>query len=178
VIEQTARPDSATARWVIGLLTALVLLAVLLLMSFAARPPGAHVPSALATLNATLNAACAVCLLTGFMLVKRRRLAAHRVCMLIAFSFSSLFLITYVLHHLQVGSVPFRGEGAWRGIYFAILIPHIVLAAPIVPLALFTLYRGWTGRLVQHKRIARWTLPLWLYVSVSGVLVYAMLYHL
>ncbi len=98
--------------------------------------------------------------------------------MVSAFALSSLFLVTYLLHHAQVGSVPFQKEGWIRGVYFAVLVPHVALAMVIVPLALFTIYRGWTGRIEKHRKIARWTLPLWLYVSVSGVAVYLMLYHL
>jgi uncharacterized membrane protein YozB (DUF420 family) len=97
--------------------------------------------------------------------------------MVTAFGLSSAFLVGYLLHHSQVGSIPFRGTGLWRPVYYGILIPHILLAAGIVPLALFTLYRGWTGRIEAHRRIARYTLPLWLFVSASGVSVYAMLYH-
>ena len=98
--------------------------------------------------------------------------------MVTAFVLSSLFLVTYLLHHAQVGSVPFQHEGWIRGVYFAVLVPHVMLAVVIVPLALFTIYRGWTERIAEHRKIARWTLPLWLYVSVSGVAVYLMLYHL
>ena len=98
--------------------------------------------------------------------------------MLTAFGLSSAFLVSYVLHHARVGSVPFRGEGMLRAIYFTILLPHIVLAGVIVPLALFTLYRGWVGNIVAHRRIARVTFPLWLFVSASGVTVYFMLYYL
>lgn len=97
--------------------------------------------------------------------------------MVAAFAMSSLFLVTYLLHHAQVGSVKFQGQGWVRTLYFGLLIPHVLLAAVIVPLALFTLYRGWTGRIARHRAIARYTLPLWLYVSVSGVLVYWMLYR-
>ena len=95
-----------------------------------------------------------------------------------AFVLSSLFLVTYLLHHAQVGSVPFQKEGWIRGVYFAVLVPHVALAVVIVPLVLFTIHRGWTKRIAKHREIARWTLPLWLYVSVSGVTVYLMLYHL
>jgi uncharacterized membrane protein YozB (DUF420 family) len=98
--------------------------------------------------------------------------------MLAAFALSSAFLVSYVLHHARVGSVPFRGVGTLRSLYFAILVPHIVLAGVIVPLALFTLYRGWAGKIAAHRRIARFTLPLWLFVSASGVIVYFMLYYL
>jgi len=136
---------------------------------------GRH-PSGLATLNAGLNACVAVALTVGWVAIKRGAREFHRRCMLLAFGLSSLFLVTYLLHHARVGSVPFQGEGWVRTIYYAILVPHIVLAAVIVPLALFTIYRGWTGRFALHRKIAKWTLPLWLYVAVSGVAIYLMLY--
>lgn len=129
-------------------------------------------------LNAALNAASAACLAAGYLLIRGRRVVAHRACMLAAFALSCLFLVSYVVYHATAGSVPFPGRGPLRVVYFALLLSHIVLAAAIVPLALVTLYRAWTGRFDRHRRIARWTLPLWLYVSVSGVLVYWMLYHL
>ena len=103
---------------------------------------------------------------------------AHRLCMLSAFATSSLFLISYLTYHYQVGSVPFQGRGWIRFVYFAILISHTILAAAIVPLVLLTLARALRGRFDRHKRIARWTLPLWLYVSITGVIVYWMLYGL
>jgi uncharacterized membrane protein YozB (DUF420 family) len=114
----------------------------------------------------------------GFVFIKAKNLAWHRRSMLAAFGISSMFLLTYLLHHAQVGSVPFRGTGVLRTVYFALLIPHIILSAAVVPMALLTIYRGWTDRIALHKKIAKWTLPLWLYVSVSGVAVYYMLYHL
>ena len=102
---------------------------------------------------------------------------AHKLCMLSAFTASTLFLISYLLYHYQVGSVPFKGQGSLRVVYFTILISHTILAAAIVPLALVTLTRALKGSFERHKRIARWTLPLWLYVSVTGVVVYWMLYR-
>ena len=98
--------------------------------------------------------------------------------MLSALGTSALFLISYVIYHANAGSVPFRGTGAIRAVYFAVLIPHIILAAAILPLALVTTARGLRGDYTRHVRIARWTLPVWLYVSVTGVIVYLMLYHL
>jgi len=97
--------------------------------------------------------------------------------MLSAFALSSVFLVTYLVHHAQVGSVKYQGEGVLRALYFALLVPHILLAAVVVPLALLTIYRGWTNRITLHRRIARVTLPVWLFVSVSGVIVYFMLYR-
>jgi uncharacterized membrane protein YozB (DUF420 family) len=132
----------------------------------------------LPTLNASLNALASVFLVAGYRLIRRRRIHAHRRCMLSALAISALFLVSYVTYHASAGSVPFRGTGTIRVVYFAVLIPHIILAATILPLALVTTARGLRGDYTRHVRIARWTLPLWLYVSVTGVIVYLMLYHL
>lgn len=132
----------------------------------------------LPTLNASLNALASVFLVAGYVMIRSRRIDAHRRCMLSALATSALFLISYVTYHANAGSVPFRGTGAIRVAYFAVLIPHIILAAAILPLALVTTARGLRGDYTRHVRIARWTLPLWLYVSVTGVIVYLMLYHL
>ena len=121
--------------------------------------------------------AVGVFLTAGYVFIRRRRIPQHRFCMLSAFALSSAFLITYLLHHAQVGSVPFRGAAWLKPVYYAILLPHVLLAGVIVPLALFTLYRAWTGKLAAHRRIARVTLPLWLFVSVSGVVVFFLLYY-
>ena len=135
-------------------------------------------PSPLATLNAVLNAAATVFLLAGYACIRRGDRRRHRLCMLTAFGISIAFLISYLVHHARVGSVAFRGHGAIRGVYLAILVPHVLLAATVVPLALVTLVRALRERFAAHRKIARWTLPIWLYVSVSGVVVYWMLYHL
>jgi putative membrane protein len=132
----------------------------------------------LPTLNATLNAISAVLLSVGYMFIRRKERQRHKVCMLAAFATSVLFLISYVTYHAQVGSKPFPGQGAIRSIYFTVLIPHVILAATIVPLALITLSRGLSNRIDPHRRIARWTLPIWLYVSITGVIVYLMLYEM
>lgn len=135
--------------------------------------------SELPTVNATLNSITFCLLITGYMFIKRRRqVQAHKIFMLAAFVTSFLFLVSYLVYHYQVGSVPFTGQGWIRPVYFCILISHIILAALIPPLALVTLYLGITGRFSRHVRIARWTLPTWLYVSVTGVLIYWMLYGL
>ena len=134
--------------------------------------------SQLPTLNAALNSLSAVFLIIGFFLILSRRISAHRACMLSAFVCSSLFLISYLIYHYQVGSVPFKGQGWIRTVYFAILLTHTVLAAGVVPLALITLVRALTQKFPAHRRIARWTFPIWLYVSVTGVVVYWMLYRL
>lgn len=170
--------ESAQARWIILALSGVVFLGVAVVIYLLPSQGAAGQPSVLATLNACLNGSAAVCLLAGYFFVRRRNLAAHRRAMLSAFGLSCMFLLTYLLHHARVGSVPFLGEGWIRTVYFALLVPHIVLAAAVVPMALLTIYRGWTSRLSAHRAIARITLPIWLYVSVSGVALYWMLYHL
>lgn len=132
----------------------------------------------LPSVNAVLNSIAALLLIRGWILVKRRDFAAHRQTMLAAFATSTLFLVSYLVYHYHVGSVKFTGTGAIRVVYFTILISHVILAAIITPLALLTLYRAWKNQLDRHRKLARVTLPLWLYVSVTGVLVYLMLYHL
>ena len=132
----------------------------------------------LPTLNASLNALASVFLAAGYVFIRNGQREAHRRCMLTALATSAVFLTSYVIYHANAGSVPFRGTGAVRALYFAVLVPHIVLAAAILPLALVTTARGLRGDFGRHKRIARWTLPVWLYVSVTGVIVYLMLYHL
>lgn len=134
--------------------------------------------SALPAVNATLNGICALLLIAGYLFIRRRKVTAHKACMGSAFVVSMLFLISYLTYHYYVGSRRFGGQGAVRSVYFAILISHTILAATIVPLALVTVYRALRERFDRHVRIARWTLPLWLYVSVTGVIVYWMLYHL
>ena len=131
----------------------------------------------LPAVNATLNALSGVLLLAGYLLIRRRRIEQHRKAMLAAFATSTLFLICYVVYHAQVGSVRFERQGFVRPLYFTILITHVTLAAAVPPLALITLTRGLKGRFTQHRRIARWTFPIWMYVSVTGVLVYVLLYQ-
>ena len=131
----------------------------------------------LPAVNATLNALSGVLLLIGFMLMRARRIELHRRFMIAAFATSSLFLVFYVVYHAQVGSVRFTREGFVRPVYYAILVTHVTCAAIVLPLAIVTLRRGLKGRYVDHRRIARWTLPVWLYVSVTGVLVYVLLYQ-
>ena len=132
----------------------------------------------LPTVNATLNAISGIFLLTGYVLIKRRHINAHRNAMLGAFASSTLFLVSYLVYHAQAGSRPFTGQGVIRYVYFAILLSHIVLAAAILPMAISTLSRGLRGRYAEHKRIARKTFPAWMYVSVTGVIVYLMLYQM
>lgn len=134
--------------------------------------------SDLPTLNAILNSISAMLLTVGYRFIKQRNRNMHRNCMIGAFATSTLFLISYLIYHYNVGSVKFQGQGAVRYVYFAILLTHTVLAAVIVPLILITFSRALKRRFDRHRAIARWTLPLWLYVSVTGVVVYLMLYHL
>lgn len=134
--------------------------------------------SDLPALNATLNATSAVLLTTGWILIRRGRIAQHRAVMIAAVCTSVLFLISYLVYHAQVGSVRFTKQGPIRAVYFTILLTHTVLAAAIVPLVMVTLTRGLRARYERHRRIARWTMPIWLYVSVTGVIVYLMLYQM
>jgi len=156
---------------------ALGLLAMLLL-GRGPRPGGGVDVSALPALNALLNATSAILLTAGWVCIRRRRIRAHQACMLGAFGVSLVFLLSYVVYHYVAGSRPFTGQGWIRPVYFFILITHIILAAFTLPLAVLTLVRGLAGRFQQHKAIARWALPVWWYVSVTGVVVYVMLYHL
>lgn len=131
----------------------------------------------LPAVNACLNALSGVLLTIGYALIRARRVHQHRLCMIAAFMTSSIFLVCYLTYHAQVGSVRFTREGIVRPIYFTILITHVALAATVLPLAIVTLSRGLKRRFAKHRAIARWTLPIWLYVSVTGVLVYVLLYQ-
>ncbi len=132
----------------------------------------------LPALNATLNAISFVLLTTGWLLIKSGRRQAHKRCMIAALVMSALFLTSYVIYHLEAGSVPFQKTGWIRTVYFLVLIPHVILAVAIVPMVVITVSRALSKRFDKHKKIARWTLPLWLYVSVTGVIVYLMLYQM
>ena len=132
----------------------------------------------LPALNASLNAIASVLLVTGWVFIRRGERHKHKACMIAALVTSALFLTSYVIYHLQVGSVPFKGTGWIRTVYFAVLIPHVILAAAIVPPVLITVSRALSAKYDKHRRIARWTLPVWLYVSITGVIVYLMLYQL
>jgi len=134
--------------------------------------------SDLPALNATLNATCAVLLLIGWILIKRGRIQQHRAVMIAAVCTSALFLASYLYYHAQVGSVRFTRTGVIRTVYFTVLLTHTILAAAIVPMVLVTLSRALSARYDKHRRIARWTMPIWLYVSITGVVVYVMLYRL
>jgi uncharacterized membrane protein YozB (DUF420 family) len=131
----------------------------------------------LPAVNATLNALSAALLVIGYGFIRRGDVRRHRACMVSAFCLSVLFLVSYVIYHYHAGSMPFPGIGWIRPVYFLLLISHVVLAAVVPPLAIVTLARGARGDVTRHRRIARWTLPIWLYVSVTGVVIYWMLYH-
>jgi uncharacterized membrane protein YozB (DUF420 family) len=131
----------------------------------------------LPAVNATLNAISGVLLIVAYALIRARRIEQHRRVMIAAFAASSLFLLCYVVYHAQVGSVRFTRQGFVRPLYFTILITHVIFAAAVPPLAIVTLSRGLKARYAQHRRIARWTFPIWLYVSVTGILVYVLLYQ-
>ena len=162
----------------IAVVSSAVVVAVALLMSGPSPPAGTRVDlSILPFVNAVLNGTSAVLLSLGYAFIRRRRVTAHLGCMLGAFAASVFFLLSYVVYHAQAGSRPYGGHGAARAIYLVLLVSHVILAAAILPLALTTLYRAWRGDFPRHVRIARRTLPLWLYVSVTGVVIYVMLYH-
>jgi putative membrane protein len=131
----------------------------------------------LPAVNATLNATSAVLLVTAYTLIRNGRREAHKRVMITAFCVSTVFLICYLVYHAQVGSVPYPGSGTMRTVYLSILLTHTLLAATVPVLAIVTLRRALKGRFPQHRKIARWTLPIWLYVNVTGVVVYVMLYH-
>lgn len=129
-------------------------------------------------LNAFLNGTGFALLLAGFFFIKRGKITAHKSCMIAAFTISILFLISYLIYHYQVGSVRFTREGWIRPLYFTILISHTILAIAVPPLAVITLFRALKKRFPKHKKIARWTLPIWMYVSITGVVIYWMLYQM
>jgi uncharacterized membrane protein YozB (DUF420 family) len=131
-----------------------------------------------AAFNASLNAVSGILLATGYICIRRRRILAHKVCMVSAVTVSLVFLVSYIVYHVQVGSVRFSGQGWIRPVYFAILGSHTVLAAAIVPLAAITLTRALREQFDRHRKIARWTLPVWFYVSVTGVVIYLLLYEI
>jgi uncharacterized membrane protein YozB (DUF420 family) len=131
----------------------------------------------LPAVNASLNATSGVLLVIAYALIRARRIEQHRRVMIAAFATSALFLVCYVVYHAQVGSVRFTRQGIVRPVYFSILVTHVTLAFAVLPLAIVTLSRGLKARYPQHRRIARWTFPIWLYVSVTGVLVYVLLYQ-
>ena len=134
--------------------------------------------SVLPTVNAILNATSGILIVTGYVMIRRKKVRQHRACMIAAGCTSLLFLTSYIVYHSQHGATRFAGVGAARPVYFTILISHTLLAIVIVPLVIITLRRALASRFAKHIEIARWTFPLWVYVSITGVVVYLMLYHL
>ena len=131
--------------------------------------------SSLPFFHAVLNGSTAILIFTGFVLIKNKKTQLHKVTMLSAFSLSSIFLVSYVISKITNEPVPFGGEGMIRDIYFFILISHILLSIPVLPLALFSIYRAMTGEIEKHKSIVKWTFPIWMYVAITGVLVYLLM---
>ncbi|MGI4874935.1 MAG: DUF420 domain-containing protein [Janthinobacterium lividum] len=168
--------DYTRYKIVLGILGAVVplLVAVLYFFPETFRIPGAQV-HLLPAINAGLNSLTAICLLAGFYFIRQQNVLAHRAAMGTAFGLGSLFLLSYVAYHSQAASTHFGGVGAIKAVYFFLLLTHISLAVVTVALVLFTLYFALTGQYTKHKRIARWTFPVWLYVSVTGVIVYFMI---
>ena len=131
-----------------------------------------------AALNASLNGVSAVLLAGGYVAIRNGKIAAHKAFMVSAFAVSSVFLVSYLVYHYRVGHVAFQGQGWIRPVYFMLLTTHTILAVVIVPMILVTLRRAWLEKFDRHRAIARWTLPLWFYVSVTGVIVYLMVYQI
>lgn len=171
------------AGWLIGSVSMLVVLVVAVLLltprgAFLQMMPWGRADVAwLPRLNAGLNGGSALLLTAAYLFIRRHQIKYHRFCTLSAFALSAVFLVSYVIYHAVAGPTRFTGPDWLWPIYLAILISHIVFAVFVLPLALTTLYRAWRSRFAEHRHIARWTLPIWLYVSVSGVVIYLILYH-
>ncbi len=163
------------AYWFIGIVSVVVFLAVAFLSKKNFTVDLGFNPHIFAQINAFINSAVSVLLVAAFVLVKQKKYEAHRNVMFAAIILSTLFLVSYIAHHLFAGDTKFGGQGAIRGFYFFILITHIILAAIILPFILFTSYQSLSGDFKKHKKVARYTFPLWLYVSITGVLVYLLI---
>ena len=176
-MDDALAPESlAVRRRVLGVSVLVFVLVAFILYGVPGRGPVE--PGPLPTLIALLNAAAACCLVVGYLAIRGGHRRHHQRAMISACVLSGAFLVTYLVHHARVGSMPFQGQGWLRGVYFMLLVPHILLAAAMVPLVLLTLLRARAKRFEAHRRVARWALPVWLYVSVSGVAVYWMLYRM
>lgn len=173
----TMPSNEKTALWVIGILSVAIPAVVALLMYMPRE--GTTIENSFASVqplfHAILNGATAIALAIGFYFIKNKKITQHKASMLAAFVFSAIFLVSYVVYHYTVPSSKYGGEGAMRGIYFFVLITHILLAGGIVPLALLTLYRAFTNQIGKHRKIAKITFPIWMYVALTGVLVYLMM---
>ena len=177
ITQSTKRPGAATrgVLAIIGVSVAATLFLFWLIYVHPAADQSGTRMAFLPALNAVLNGASATALLIGFLFIRARRIDAHRRSMLMAFGFSTLFLIGYIAHHALHGDVRYPQHAAWRGPYLSLLASHIVLSALALPMILITFFLSLTGRFPQHKKLARWTFPIWLYVSVTGVITYVML---
>lgn len=167
--------NDKTAKWLIGIFSVVVFLLVASLPKLHVKLDLPFNPHVFAQLNAVVNSLVTVCLVTAFVLVRQKNYEGHKKVMLCAIGLSVLFLLSYVAHHILAGETKFGGTGAIRAVYLTLLITHIILAAVILPFILFTAYRSLTGEYAKHKKIARYTFPLWLYVSVTGVVIYLMI---
>jgi len=174
---EAASPPSRRPLAAIGAVSAVAIGFLFWLIYFreGAGPTSPESVAFLPAVNATLNGLSAICLVLGFRAIKRRDRGLHQRFMQLALAFSSLFLVSYIVYHSLHGDTPFPGQGAIRPIYFFILISHIVLSVIALPMVLSTFYLSWSGQFARHKKLARWTFPLWLYVSVTGVVIFAML---
>lgn len=168
-----AMGERALAGWVWGLSVVVVLLVVILMTTGQLLAVEGIDVSGLPRFHAFLNGTCALLLVAGVLFVRQGKVGLHRAAMVGAFGLSTIFLLSYVVYHSQAPSVPFGGEGWIRPVYFFILLTHIALAPVILPLALYTVLRAFRAEYGRHRRVARWTFPFWLYVAVTGVLVYA-----
>ena len=175
MLQASIKRNDSLAYVVIGVVSLIVFLAVVLLKREAVKIDAGFNAHIFATINAFINSAVSVLLVTAFILVKQKKYLAHKRVMLASIILSSLFLVSYIAHHLLAPETKFGGEGNIRYIYFFILITHIFLAAIILPIILYTAYQSLSGQFAKHRKIARYTFPLWLYVSVTGVLVYLLI---
>jgi putative membrane protein len=169
--------SNPTMLWVIRILSAAIPLVVALLL-YLDRIDGLQVgfdTKILPHINAFLNSGTALCLIVGFVFIKKKNINLHRLSMMTAFVLSSLFLVSYVLYHATQPSTSFGGEGLIRGVYFFLLLTHIVLAAGVVPLVLLAIYYAYSNQIEKHKKMVKWTFPIWTYVAITGVLVYLMI---
>ena len=172
-MDQSSNRDQK-ATYIIATLSIVVPIVVAILMLLPDTGAAESVRS-LPLFHATLNALTAVALITGFFFIKNGKMINHRFCMISAFVLSSVFLVSYIIYHYNTGHTSFGGEGIIRPIYFTLLISHIILATAILPMALLSMYRGLTNQIIKHRSIAKWTFPIWLYVAISGVLVYLLM---
>lgn len=167
--------NDKTVKWIIGIVSVVVFLVVAALPKIHLGVTLPFNPHIFASVNAAINSTVSLLLVLAYVFVMNKKYEEHKKVMLTAIILSSLFLVSYIAHHLFAGETKFGGEGAIRTVYFVLLISHIILAAVILPFILFTAYRSLTGEYAKHKKIARYTFPLWLYVSVTGVIVYLMI---